>query len=436
MIVSGIFIMGMLVNSLFLERFYIYEQKKMLDAAAKEIPSMKWEDIETRFEVVIISTQVNGKLETINDDLMWKFEQKKIKLNKFWITQDTLDTLKYKSVYRVYDQGYSQFKVLTKFLRYNDDVFAVALPMPAMVQTINIVNKFNVILMGISVLLIAGLLWLLTRKIITAPLEALRDLSEDISNLKFRQTVIHTNDEMGQLSASINKMSRDIERAYGDSNEKNIKLKELLSNVSHELKTPLSLIKAYEQGKADGLDDGTYDNIIGEQLDKMEALIERLLFWVKIEGSPLSVTEFDLREKIKECLKKYQLIFQENHIQAAFTARDDSWYVSADEQAMEIVLDNLITNAIKYASDKKLDIQLCRKASNVELTIANGVSGLTDSKLEQLWRPFFVLEKSRSKELSGTGLGLPIVKSILEAHHFDFGFSLEDGQLIFHVTLL
>ena len=97
-------------------------------------------------------------------------------------------------------------------------------------------------------------------------------LSQDIANLKFRKEEIKTNDEVGELAKSINSMSEKLEKAHDEINGQNKRLKELMSDVSHELKTPLSIVKVYEQGIVDGLDDGTFRDIIEEQIEKMDVL--------------------------------------------------------------------------------------------------------------------------------------------------------------------
>ena len=390
--------------------------------------------IEEEYAVTIVHSEISGSLNQLNEKIKLEFEMKKIKLNKFWITESTLTTLQEKSVNKIYDQGVSKYKVLTKFIKIDNTIIAIGLPLPHMEEAIVIINRFNIFLMTISVLLIVLLVVIISKKI-TRPLESLKSLSQDIANLKFRKEEITTNDEVGELAKSINSMSGKLEKAHNEINGQNKRLKELMSDVSHELKTPLSIMKVYEQGIVDGLDDGTFRDVIEEQIEKMDVLIEKLLFWTELESSSLNKSTFDLGKRVIDMTGKYMLILQENCIDFSLNVdADKEYFINAEKEAIDVVLDNLITNAIKYSNDKRIEITLTKDINSVKLTIANGVGAIDENDLEHIWRPFYVLEKSRSKELSGTGLGLPIIKTILDNHKLDFGFELKNNRLAFYVT--
>lgn len=433
----------MVANIFLVDRYYIYEQRKILDNVADDLLTITENDfvndlerLEEEHAVTIVYSEISSNLDRLNDNVRSEFERKKLKLNKFWITESTLQTLQNNSVNKLYDQGVSKYKVLTKFIRIDHFIIAIALPLPHMEETILIINRLNVFLMTISVLLIVSLVIILSKKI-TRPLESLKVLSQDIANLKFRKEEITTNDEVGDLAKSINSMSKKLEKAHDEINGQNKRLKELMSDVSHELKTPLSIVKVYEQGIVDGLDDGTFRDVIEEQIEKMDVLIEKLLFWTELESSAFTKSNFDLGKRVVEIMEKYTLILKENDIDCSVHFDEsEEYFVSADKEGVDVVLDNLITNAIKYSNDKHINITLTREANRVKFTIANGVGDMEESDLENIWRPFYVLEKSRSKELSGTGLGLPIIKSILNNHNFDFGLGLQNNRLVFFVTFM
>ncbi|WP_277585064.1 sensor histidine kinase [Psychrobacillus antarcticus] len=390
--------------------------------------------IEEEYAVTIVYSEISGSLNQLNERIKSEFEIKKIKLNKFWITESTLNTLQEKSVNKIYDQGVSKYKVLTKFIKIDNTIIAIGLPLPHMEEAIVIINKFNIFLMTISVILIIFLVVIISKKI-TRPLESLKNLSHDIANLKFRKEEIKTNDEVGELAKSINIMSEKLEKAHGEINDQNNRLRELMSDVSHELKTPLSIVKVYEQGILDGLDDGTFRDVIEEQIEKMDLLIGKLLFWTELESSSLNKSTFDLGKKVIAVTGKYTLILQENCINFSLNIdAGEDYFISAEQEGIDVVLDNLITNAIKYSNDKRIEITLTKDNNTVKLTISNGVGEIDENELESIWRPFYVLEKSRSKELSGTGLGLPIIKTILDNHNLDFGFELKNNRLVFFVT--
>ncbi|AOR25155.1 sensor histidine kinase (plasmid) [Clostridium taeniosporum] len=441
LIVVCISIISIAINVIFVDKYYIYEKRKILNKVGEEIVGIPAKDIINNIDkieedsaVIIVYSDINGNLEYINEDIIRLFEKKKIKLNKFWITKDTLNKLESSSVNKIYDQGLTKYKVLTKFIKIDDYLFVIGMPLVNMDETIGIINKFNMFLMVISIILILFLIYIISKKIVR-PIENLKELSRDIAVLNFRKEDIKTNDEIEELAESINEMSEKIEKAHNEINTQNKRLKGLISDISHELKTPLALVKVYSQGLEDGLDDGTYIETIQKEVDNMNFLIEKLLFWAKLENKKINKSKFDLGKKIIATTNKYKLIIKENKIDLSLNIDATKEYiVNGDEDGIEVVLNNLITNAIKYTYDKKIEISIFHENNKIKFTIANGINKYNIDEFENIWRPFYVLEKSRSKELSGTGLGLPIVKSILDNHSFDCGFNIENDKIEFFVT--
>lgn len=436
-------IISIVINIIFVDQYYIYEKRKTLNKVGEEMIGLSADDIidntnkiEEENSVIIVYSDINGTLEYINEEIIRLFEKKKIKLNKFWITEDTLNKLDSNSVNKIYDQGLTKYKVLTKFIKIADHIFVIGMPLANMNETIGIINKFNIFLMIISISLLLFLVYIISKKIVR-PIEVLKELSKDISSLNFRREYIKTNDEIEELAESINEMSEKLKKAHNEIDAQNKRLKGLISDISHELKTPLALVKVYSQGIEDGLDDGTYIGIIQEEIDKMNLLIEKLLFWAKLENKKMNKSEFDLGKKVLDVTNRYKLIIKDNNIDLLLNINISKRYmVNADEEGIEIVLNNLITNAIKYTYDKRIKISVLNENNEIKFTIANGINKYNMDEFENIWSPFYVLEKSRSKELSGTGLGLAIVRSILNNHSFDYGFNIENDKIEFFVTFM
>ncbi|MBW9150088.1 HAMP domain-containing histidine kinase [Clostridium sp. CM028] len=433
-------IISMVINVFFIDRFYMFKKTRALDQISEQISRKKTDyifknikEIEKKNDVTIVYSEVSRDINNINEDLITKFSSNKIKLNKFWLTEDTLSELDSKSVNKIYDQGVTKYKVLTKFIKIDKYIFAIAMPLPYMGETIDIINKFNIYLNIFSLILIIILVGFFSRKIIR-PLELIKELSKDIANLNFRKEEIKTNDEIEELAISINSMSESLEQAHKEINFQNEKLKTLISDMAHEVKTPLALIKAYGQGIEDGLDDGTYMGIINEQIDHMDSLVENLLFLSKLEKKELKKANFSLKRKFSSVLKKYKLLIDEANINFISNInKDEEYIVYGDEEGIDIVLNNLITNAIKYTNNNEVEVEIVKEDNKTMFSIKNGLEESSKEDLENIWTPFYVLEKSRSKELSGTGLGLSIVKKILEKHNLDFGFNVKQNKIEFYI---
>ncbi|MBN1041761.1 HAMP domain-containing histidine kinase [Clostridium botulinum] len=436
-------IISILINLFFVGKYYIFEKRKILNSVENQVLTEDTDvliddipKIEQENSVVIVYGDLNDNLNNINETLISNFNSKKVKLNKFWVTEETLNNINNRSINKIYDQGVPKYRMLTKFVKKDSYIFAIGLSIPYIDETISIVNKFNIYLNMLSIIIIIILCAIISKKIIN-PLEHLKNLSRDISELNFRKEEIHTNDEIEELAISINSMSESLEKAHSEINIKNKRLKELISDISHELKTPLALIKVYSQGLEDGLDDGTYINTIQEQIDEMDYLIEKLLFWAKLENKLRNNSTFDLGKNIKDIIKKYKLILKESDIKLYLNFDENKKYIiCADEEDIEVVLNNFITNAIKYTSNNSIEIKLLETLGKVEFFISNGIEDREKYNLNEIWQPFCVLEKSRNKNISGTGLGLSIIKSILEKYNFDFGFNLKGDSIEFYVTFM
>ncbi|MED1116814.1 HAMP domain-containing sensor histidine kinase, partial [Bacillus paramycoides] len=201
----------------------------------------------------------------------------------------------------------------------------------------------------------------------------------------------------------------------------------------HELKTPIALVKAYSMGIKDGLDDGTFVDTIIKQTDQISNLIEELLRFSKLERDVLQKEEFPIESLVQSIVDKHKIELESKGIHMQVDFNTDNSIVYADINKMRMVFQNLISNAIKYTTNQNIKITLEEKNDVVYFQVQNGIDTEGIKDIDKIWEPFYVLESSRSKEKSGTGLGLAIVKSILERHGFEYGVSVEDGEIQFYI---
>lgn len=331
--------------------------------------------------------------------------------------------MKEKSINEIYNQGKLKYSILAKFILKDNYIFAVTMPIEHSQETIAIINKFNLILTSFSVIIIVILTFILSKEIIN-PLEKIKLLSRDIAKLNFRTEKIKTNDEIEELADSLNQMSMSLQNAQNELNKRNENLKIFIGGASHELKTPIDLIKAYAMGIQDGIDDGTYLDTIIEQSEKMNDIINNLLYLSKYEKRELKLENVNLKDLIEDTIKEYDVFIESNDIEVNLNRSKDKFIINTDKEGIKLVINNLISNAIKYTTDKKIYIDIYNKANpNIE------------KELEKIWEPFYVLEKSRNKQLSGTGLGLSLVKEILDSHNLKYGIKLDNEYLKFFIEI-
>lgn len=447
-VVVAVYIMSITINSMFIHRYYLHEKRNVLDNIADKIKhndinklKSDIDSIEAKNNTAIVYIELDknykdkGNIDKINQDLLSEFWKKGLSLNKFWIEEDSLKNIDNKSINKIYNQGKTKYSLLVKFMKKDNYLFAISIPIEHSEETIGIVNRFNIIMGIFSVVIMTILIFILSNRIIR-PMEKLKLLSKDISELNFRTEAIKTNDEIEELAYSINIMSVKLEKAHNELNKRNKNLKSFISDASHEMKTPIALIKAYAIGMKDGLDDGTYTDTIIEQAENMTNTINTLLYWAKYEKREVNLHPVDLKERLYKSLKNYELLIDRGSIKVKCSIDDKELRISSDKDSIDIIFNNLISNAIKYTSNNEIEINLFKENENVVLSIKNGIDYDMEDDIENIWKPFYVLEKSRSKELSGTGLGLTIVRTILEENNFGYRVEICDGMIEFYIIFI
>lgn len=443
MVVILVSIISLALNNIFIDKYYLHEKKKTINKIGEEIKALNTESaikninsLEEKYKTSIVYIPVNLKGDSenfITQNLVNEFSKKGISLKKFWLSKPKIEDMKEKSINEIYNQGKLKYSILTKFILKDNYIFAVTMPIEHSQETIAIINKFNLILTSFSVIIIVILTFILSKKIIN-PLEKIKLLSRDIAKLNFRTEKIKTNDEIEELADSVNQMSMSLQNAQNELNKRNENLKIFIGGASHELKTPIALIKAYAMGIQDGIDDGTYLDTIIEQSEKMNDIINNLLYLSKYEKRELKLENVNLKDLIEDTIKEYDVFIKSNDIEVNLNISKDKFIINTDKEGIKLVINNLISNAIKYTTDKKIYIDL-NKNEKIYLDIYNKVNPNIEKELEKIWEPFYVLEKSRNKQLSGTGLGLSLVKEILDSYNLKYGIKFNNEYLKFFIEI-
>ncbi|PHF07531.1 sensor histidine kinase [Bacillus wiedmannii] len=437
-----IFTISLLLINYLLPKYNIYKTRESLEgitAQIQSIPSKQLDEaitsIENKGNVTIAYTSINNSEDQINDELRMQLTRKRVALNKLWITKEEVMKVKnFGQANKIYDQEKIKSSFFVKYIAKDDMLILVGVSIAHSNEVIKTLNSFYFYIFGITIFLIIVLVWLLSTTI-TRPLKELSNVAEDISNLKFERAKVKTNDEIGDLANSINIMSEKLNEAHEDLTDRNEHLKRFMGDVTHELKTPIALVKAYSMGIKDGLDDGTYIDTIIKQTDHISNLIEELLRFSKLERDVLEKEEFDIKSLVQSILDKHKIELESKEINLQVNYNVSDAVVNADVNKMKMVFQNLISNAIKYTANQNIKITLEDRHKNIYFQIQNGMNAEQMKDIDKIWEPFYVLEYSRSKDHSGTGLGLAIVKSILERHGFDYGVSTIEGDIRFYINM-
>lgn len=223
--------------------------------------------------------------------------------------------------------------------------------------------------------------------------------------------------------------------------------KDFVANVSHELRTPLTTIKSYIEALDDGAikDEKIATNFIkvaNQETDRMVRLVNDLLLLSRIEGDALEVnrTFISISTLIEDVIDRFNMKLQEKNINCTYLAEESLPDVFVDTDKIDQVLNNLIYNAIKYTNHGgKIQISSYLKENRIYVEVADNGVGIPEEDLSRLFERFYRVDKARSRELGGTGLGLPISREIIKAHQGGISVESELGKgtkFVFYLPLL
>ncbi|XLP23565.1 sensor histidine kinase [Bacillus toyonensis] len=306
----------------------------------------------------------------------------------------------------------------------------------------------------IIVFLVIILLSFYYSKIIVKPLIKINRVTKKMANFDFSEKLpVTADDEIGGLSGSINTLSVNLKDRIDRLNVANTKLqqdiererqlektrKEFISGVSHELKTPLSVIRSFAEGIQDGVSKDTtyYTDVILEETENMNRLIVEMLELAKLESGTykLEMTTFSIGELIQQVYTKLLFSMEEKQLQVDVDA-DTSIFVKANRSRIEQVVVNLLSNAIRYTPDgERIKVSVIETEDTVKVEIENTGNPIPEESLEKIWDRFYRLDASRSRHTGGTGLGLSIVKNILDLHHAEYGVYNTNNSVVFYFNL-
>ncbi|TCO77443.1 sensor histidine kinase [Marinisporobacter balticus] len=292
-------------------------------------------------------------------------------------------------------------------------------------ETSSILKKQLSIITWIS-LFITALLAFLLAKLFTNPILKITEASKKISEGDFTAHVIlDVNDEIGILGDTINHMAIQLGKT------ENFR-REFIANISHELKTPISLIRAYAELVMD-VDDLKEDRdqhlqVIIDESSRLNTMVEEILYLSKMEAGYLDLvwTKFPIIDLTKNIFRKFHFFASKKNIEFVLDMEDENTYIYADKDKLYQVFFNLMNNAIKHAYEfSTITIKVKPTNTSVRIAIIDHGQGIPKEDLPYIWDRFYKVDKSRKRDASGTGLGMSIVKNILENHHFSYGIDSE-----------
>ena len=460
------------INSVVLESFYLYSKTKTVKQLYNKINSyysinsndqnLKEElrriafnnnfdiFIETNENMIVFSTDrdlystidiISGaKNNEINNTIL--YSDNNIEIRKI---NDQYNSISYILLSGQLDNGYKLY---------------ISIPAIPIEESVKISNQ-TLILIGIIILVISGFIASYISKKFTAPIVELNDITDKMARLDFskKYRTADTDDEINELGKNINTMSDKLERTIKQLRENNHELekdieekskidemrKQFISDVSHELKTPIALIQGYAEGLIENVnsDDESrkfYSEVILDESNKMDKLVKQLLELMKLEYGKREFNNgnFNIVELIKEVIRKCKVMIEEKNVQIKFKTQD-SVIVYADEFYVEQVITNYFTNAIKHAIEvdgrKEIEITIKKNDDKVKISVFNTGENIAEEHIEKIWGRFYKEDNSRNREDGGTGIGLALVKAIMNNYKNKYGVINKKNGVEFYFEL-
>lgn len=332
----------------------------------------------------------------------------------------------------------------------------MSMPLASIRESVDLSNRF-LAYVGIAALLIGSVFIYITTSKITSPILQLANLSEKMSNLDFEAKYTgQAEDEIGVLGNSMNRLSDTLKTTINQLRSANEELqrdieekikvdemrKDFIANVSHELKTPIALIQGYAEGLTEGMAEDQesrdyYCEVIMDEANKMNKMVRQLLNLSALEaGNDAPVMErFDLTDLVRGVISSAGILIQQKEA-GVHLADSGPVYVCADEFKIEEVVTNYLNNALNHlAGEKKIVITVEDDGVEALVTVFNTGQNIPEEDIPNLWTKFYKVDKAHTREYGGSGIGLSIVKAIMDSHRKACGVRNVEGGVEFWFTL-
>ncbi len=472
-VMAGVLVSCWLLNTFFLENYYISRKTKVLLNAYDTIRQTVNSDIYNTME---FPQEFAGKLTDVcSVNNITAFVMDSNSRMKYAYTEDEIELTLRLGAY-LFGRFFDADKIirqgenfLIQQVRVGEDEYlemfgklssGISFIMRARVESIREsvkdASRFQ-IYVGMTAAFVGGIIiWFVARKI-TEPVLELNSISEKMVHLDFEARYEgHTHNEIDLLGKNINKLSASLERSISELKTANNELmkdiekkeqidemrKEFLANVSHELKTPIALIQGYAEGLAEGINDDPesrsyYCEVIMDEAAKMNNMVKKLLTLNQLEfGNDMaSMERFDVTVLVKNYIQSAGILTKQNEIQVCVEDYP-SIYVWADEYKTEEVFMNYFSNAVHHCGgEKKIIVSLEQRETKVRVGVFNTGEPIPEEAIPHLWEKFYKVDKARTREYGGSGVGLSIVKAIMESMNQAYGVENYSNGVLFWFEL-
>lgn len=464
-----------LVNNFVFGQFYLYSKRKALISVYQTVNDYynkgQVSDLESKLEQIsiqndfdiLIRDDQDVNIYTSNKDFYSTFGQMNEMTSKLNIKGgEVIEKNDKFTIRRLKDNKNDIIYVVLSSTLDNGYILFIRIPITSIQESVKISNNFLYLMAGITIVISAVIVSYVSRKF-TDPILELNDIAKRMSNLDFshKYNATSTDDEINNLGKSINTMSAQLEKTIKQLRENNIELekdieekskidemrKSFISDVSHELKTPIALIEGYSEGLLENVNSDEesrkfYAEVILDEANKMDKLVKKLLELMKLEYGKREFNdqEFNIVELEKEVVRKSKVMLDEQKVEIEFDTEDEI-QVFADDFYIEQVVTNYLTNAIKHVKEvngkKIINIknEIDVNKNKVRINVFNTGENIKEEDINRIWNRFYKIDDSRNREDGGTGIGLSFVRAIMNNYQNKYGVINKENGVEFYFEL-
>ena len=459
LLIVGTIALCLFINGVFLEDYYMKKKTAVLVGAydmlddVAEVDEYNSNNFAVEFEKICAESNLDIQIMNPNGSVICSssFNRDSLRNQFMEVLFGPPDLnerreLKAEENYRIYqtvDKRVNSEYLLLWGTLYDGNLVLIRSAVASIREGAAMTNLFSLhagLIAGVGAVLIGVLL----ARRLARPLENLTNISKRMADLDFtaKYNVDEKNvTEVGELGRYMNNLSESLEKTISElktannelmkDNEKKTRIdemrKEFLSNVSHELKTPLALVQGYAEGLKECVNDDPesidfYCDVIVDETERMTKMVQKLLTLNRLEFGTQTVEmeRFDLAELVRGVSGTMKVMMEQKGI--TFVFDEPECFVWADEFEVEEVVTNYLSNAINHCDgDKIIKVSVEDRNKTVRLLVENTGEHIPEDELENIWIKFYKVDKARTREYGGSGIGLSIVKAIMESFNRDFG---------------
>lgn len=444
--------LGIAFNLLFLEKYYVHKNFETFRETSLKIEHNYLANSDTITTYLALVNRLDGISAIITDDKLKplyssskvKASTKHTKLNKDFVKliENNNEILKNDAVYEVTDKKLSTNPMIVFIEKFEQGEYLILRKeMKSIRESVAIANQFF-IYSGIVIFIIGGIFIRVFSRRVTRPILEMSKTVDDISSLKFgRKVQYNKDDELGNLGKKINLISERLSANLNELQQDVARRKMLVRNLTHELKSPIGIVKGYAEGLKFGVADNPnksdkYLSVIIDECNRMDDMIRDLLQLSMMDAGVAKVrrTSFQLSDIVNRSRERFATMISDKQINVDFICQNESEMVG-DPELIQRALDNFMINAIHHVDEKKqIQIRIEKNESTLRLSVYNSGQVIPEYEQSQLWDVFYKVDKARSREYGGHGLGLSIVKLIADIHGAEVGVDNEMEGVTFYIA--